>query len=618
VDLFFKKDEIRVEKGQVIAFSGDTGSGPPHLHFEIRNRYNQPLNPLQKGLIVHDTIAPRITSIVLIPLDRNSSVNGFPVPQWYHGSSSDSSVFFLSGRIGIGAQVWDIADGSDNLLGVYQLSLAVDSTLVFSKQYDSISYNFSKYGGLDYIFVNRYGGNGFISALYRRTGNLVDFYKGKGILQCSAFETATHHTLTLSARDYSQNITSECLPVIFGERPIFRECGYTADGTFHITGSYSSGIIDRAEILKYTDEHGYVLEFSYPVMNKYCSIQVDTPHHQSKLKIVLVAKDSIQSLPVYLRVKPERTNYNKPQDLHLSTEMLHDRLVVRVGAQELLASLPVITVENRQGGENITLYPVPEGETSWITSIPFPQPGQYRLFIRASAYDMTRNPVMGKKDIDFTVLNMYTGSSVYAPDSLLSVHVSSQSLYRQAPMMITSIVPKPVQGLESVSSWYSIMLGDEPFRNTYRVNLALVSNSPDRGALYISGDYGNSWTYVSNQRKGKVYTGICSHSGYLAVLDDRTPPEVIPLTPHKESTVHILTPEIRIKVSDNGSGLAGSDSIIMTLDSVRVYGEYDYEAHSVKYIPYYELSAGVHEVSVTVTDRVGNATTQTWTFTCTE
>ncbi len=45
-DLYFKPDSIPVKSGELIGFSGQTGYGAPHIHFEIRNPGNMPLNPL--------------------------------------------------------------------------------------------------------------------------------------------------------------------------------------------------------------------------------------------------------------------------------------------------------------------------------------------------------------------------------------------------------------------------------------------------------------------------------------------------------------------------------------------------------------------------------------------
>jgi murein DD-endopeptidase MepM/ murein hydrolase activator NlpD len=66
-DRVFAPGTFPVRRGDVIAFSGETGVGVPHLHLEIRDAEERPLDPLRAGLLVDDDRAPRIRRIALTP-----------------------------------------------------------------------------------------------------------------------------------------------------------------------------------------------------------------------------------------------------------------------------------------------------------------------------------------------------------------------------------------------------------------------------------------------------------------------------------------------------------------------------------------------------------------------
>lgn len=215
VSLFPQLDQFRVNKGEVIAWSGNTGgSTGPHLHFELRDSATEdPVNPLKyDGLGVSDRMRPVIDKVILYPLTSNSSVNNshnkltmrtIPADGSYGVSAPVSPV--IHGETGIGIKCWDTFDNSSNRCGVYTIELLADDITIYSYRADRFSYSESRYINAHIDYASRISSGEYIHRLHIQPGNRLSMYgphMGRGVLR---FNDDREHEIKIIVTDSYNN-----------------------------------------------------------------------------------------------------------------------------------------------------------------------------------------------------------------------------------------------------------------------------------------------------------------------------------------------------------------------------------------------------------------------------
>ncbi len=184
INLFFKKGEYDVVRGDTVAFSGNTGSsGGPHLHFDIRDENNQPLNPLKYGFDeILDHTPPVAQQIAIKTLDIDARVEGQFGRKEYNLRRIGNNYVIdqpieVYGEIGIELYAYDKLDNSRFRCGINYIEMEVNGQKTFSQNIKNFSFDELKdvYRHMDYKAAVT-GGQKF-GKLYIDDGNELNFYQ---------------------------------------------------------------------------------------------------------------------------------------------------------------------------------------------------------------------------------------------------------------------------------------------------------------------------------------------------------------------------------------------------------------------------------------------------------
>ncbi|WP_430468363.1 M23 family metallopeptidase [Winogradskyella ouciana] len=219
VEVFPSSEELIIAPNEVIAYSGNTGgSGGPHLHFEIRDNQERPMNPMLFGIEAKDSKRPFVSAVFAYPKDENAIINGknerVPlrlIPQ----KSGDYEVEKITafGNIGFGVTSYDKQDLAPNNNGVSNIETFFNGNKSLEIDFKRFSFDESKHIKrlIDYEYYKTKRSR--IQKLFIQKNNPLSLYKDAYDDGYIRVEDSTSSVYKIRIRDFEGNETWVNIPV---------------------------------------------------------------------------------------------------------------------------------------------------------------------------------------------------------------------------------------------------------------------------------------------------------------------------------------------------------------------------------------------------------------------
>ena len=428
-NIYPKKGEILVEKGQIIGYSGRTGGFvAPHLHYEVRDKQNKSIiNPLLFGLKVKDSIAPTINKLMAYPIGANSRINRANKKQILPLRKKGDNEYFTNrisafGKISFGINTFDRLGKELNKNGVYSIEMLVNGKRYYYHNLETFSFAESKYINLliDYFHYAKHKSK--IQKTFKQESNQLSIYKdlvNDGVLE---IKEGLNYLVKIVVKDFKGNTSTIKIPIVgIKNNPIFQSQIDTTNykinkSEFHkftqngVTIAFPKNTFYEDVYLDFTT-NGNIANIHRPTipLDKSFTITFDsTLYNKSDIDHIYIANINNEKYPIYQKTrKKENKIFTTTKILGKYTILIDDQIPKIYGCNfnndDWISNYRNLTIKISDTQSGIQSYDA-FIDDQWILM-------EYDVKLKKLTYDFNDKKLVGSKHIFKLVVSDNVGNT---------------------------------------------------------------------------------------------------------------------------------------------------------------------------------------------------------------
>ncbi|HEU5179587.1 MAG TPA: M23 family metallopeptidase [Candidatus Polarisedimenticolia bacterium] len=600
---------LRVRRGQVIALTGESGAGLPHLHFELRRDDAHPADPSPAVGTIREQPAIRFEALILLAAEPSALVQGersaeirlFRDAAGYYMPASPPVVtgsFLPEARL-------VSEDREGHRFGIRQLTVILDGTAVYRFRMEEFSFDaYPQIGLLMDHARSRLSPAASTYRLQRVAGNELGRVHEASESPWPALSPG-NHLLEVEAAGAFGGSARARVPFRIVRPPElgWKQEAAPRDGTVRmsLTGWEPEGATGG----------------------------------KSPITYAFLGQEG---------AAPCRERTSEPQGEACTFE-------IASGSQGIVASLDEAGVVVKR-----LLQPLAAGGSASVTLLPRPRPGFLDLELASlSGPPPIRARLLGEggKEVgtlevqaigenrlaiplSFDLLRLMRKVVLEWPDGLAipsfevvpeAVYASPESdlrfarcgvelqipkgaLYGPAALACESVrQPAAKEGAGALPRGPAVRLLPEGLPLSHKAPLRFPIpadvSTPNRLGIYRLDSASATWVYQGGERQGDAFVFNAGRFDTYALMEDVTPPTVLGIEPAPQGRPRSPFSLLKVRVQDDASGL-GYDGVHLTVDGAELLMEYDPDRGWATGRTDRPLSRGTHALECWAEDRAGN------------